>query len=380
MERSRREGTARLARRAIAVVFAVLAAAVPFGVPTGAAPAIERYRPMVGVNSHLGWSSYTASERIAVLDRLAAAGVEWIRIDVGWASFEEHGPGVESQWYVEHVTAIADAARARGLRVLAVFASTPPWANGGAGGNVPPGDVEQYADALARLAVRLGDRISAWEVWNEPNQQEFWMGTAAQYAGLLEAAHAALTSVRPSAIVVMGGTAYNDTAWLESVYAAGARGSFDVVATHPYLAPADAPPESADTGSIWTIAHVSAVRALMVRFGDANLPIWFTEFGWSSHATPGMPEWARGVTPEIQADHLRRTLELVRTTYPYVTNVFWYNDRDRVDADPHNNNFGLLTSDLVPKPAYRALTDYLDSHLAAPVSSGQGKAVSPART
>lgn len=325
--------------------------------------------PVVGVNSHVHWMSYNESDRAIVLDYLAAAGVRWIRIDIGWQSLEEAGRGLESAWYLQHVSATVDAARARGIHVLAMFWATPRWANGGAGPNVPPVHASDYADAAGRLARALAGRVEAWEVWNEPNQHEFWTGTAEEYAGLLRLTSAAIRSADPAALVVMGGTAYNDTGWLSDVYVAGVHGAFDVLATHPYLAPSDAPPETPDDGQIWTLAHVEAVRSLMVANGDSSIPIWFTEFGWSSHASPDEPPWRRGVSPNLQADYLVRTLRFVGSRYPYVDKVFWYDDRDRTDADIHNNNFGLLTVDLQPKPSYHALSTYL---LGPPSSNGAG--------
>ncbi len=68
-------------------------------------------------------------------------------------------------------------------------------------------------------------------------------------------------------------------------------------------------------------------------------------------------------------------VEIVTATYPYVTHVFWYNDRDRTDADPHNDHFGLLTSDLGMKPAYVALASFLGHLVQMPFGASLASAI-----
>lgn len=319
-------------------------------------PVTTRPGPEVGVQYHGLWTSWSDTERTVVLDRLADAGVGWVRVDVGWTSVEEQGPGQESAWYLDRLETTVTDARARGLSVLATLWATPSWANGGGARETPPDDEAQYARAARSLAQRFRGRVAAWEVWNEPNSPDFFAGSAADYARLLRAAYPAIKVGDPAAEVVLGGTSYNDSVWLRQAYAAGIHGSFDVLATHPYLAPSDVGPEQPDDGSTWTLAHVRVVRALMQQYGDGGLPIWFTELGWSTHANgPGTEPWERGVSEAQQADYLVRALDLVRVQYPYVTHVFWYSARDRTDSNLQNNNYGLLRSDLRPKPAYDAL-------------------------
>jgi hypothetical protein len=346
--------------RATAFVAAGVAVfAAGFAISPHKAAALEQ-RPAVGVQFHATWSDYTDAQRAEVLDKLAAAGVKWVRIDLGWASLEERGPGLTSQWYLELADRAVDQARARGLRVLCTLWATPGWANGNAGRNVPPSDPGAYARAAAFAAAHFRGRVAAWEVWNEPNLPDFFAGDAGRYAQLLRAAYPAFKGADPGALVLLGGPSENDTDWLRAVYAAGAQGAFDVLATHPYMGVADAPPELPDDGSRYTISHVAAVHELMRANGDGAKPIWFTEFGWSSHPNwPGVENWNRGVSPELQADYLVRSLRYIGANYPYVTNVFWYNERNLASGVVQLDNYGLLNRDLSPKPAYTALKDYL---------------------
>jgi hypothetical protein len=315
--------------------------------------------PAVGVQYHGLWSDWSDTQREVVLDRMADAGVGWVRLDVGWEALEERGPGRTSAWYLDRLDQAVDGARARRMQVLVTLWATPGWANGGRSRAVPPSDPGEYARVARELAGRYRHRVAAWEIWNEPNSRDFFDGSAGAYVQLLRAAAPAVHSADPGAKVVLGGPSYNDTDWLADVYAAGARGSFDVLATHPYLGPSDAPPETPDDGTPWTLLHVRDVQALMRAHGDGAVPIWFTEFGWSTHANAdGTQPWQRGVSPSTQAAYLVRTLDLLRRDFPQVSHVFWYSARDRVDSDAQTNGYGLLTYDLQDKPAYRALRAY----------------------
>lgn len=312
----------------------------------------------VGSHVHAQWASYDTQKRAEVLDRLAAAGVEWIRVDIGWASVESECSGCPTTWHLDRLDDTVRQAEERGLAILGMLWHTPSWANDG-DVLAPPDDPAEYGRAAGWLADRYRGRVDAWQVWNEPNHTSFFHGDVQDYVGLLRAAAPRIHEADPDAQVVLGAPSMNDTEWLGEIYAAGARPYFDVLATHPYMGPADAPPELPDTGDIWRMSHVESVRRLMVAQGDADKPVWFTEFGWSAHPnTAATADWQRGVTEAVQADYLVRSLEMIRTRYPYVTHAFWY-VAHRDTGKEHHDGYGLLRPDLTPRPALAALTEYL---------------------
>ena len=371
-----------LALRAVAVLAALLAGtaislpgATAFAAAADTTPAPM---PAVGVQFHGMWTDYTDAQRATVLDDLAAAHVGWVRLDVSWAMLQPDGPGSYSPWGVDFVDRVVNMAHDRGLKVLVTLWLTPGWANGNAGERTLPTDPADYARVAKWSAAHFAGRVQAWEVWNEPNQDGFMTGASpAAYTKLLRAAYPAFHAGDPGTTVVFGGPAYNDTDWIARTYNNGAHGYFDAMATHPYMGVADQAPETPDDGTMWTLTHVAAVHALMQQNGDGNKPIWFTEFGWSSHTNDtidmnsGDDNWLRGVTPTQQGDYFVRAIKLVRADFPYVTNMFWYNERNVTTTNIQNANYGLLTHDLQPKPAYTALANYLgansDGTAAAPV-------------
>jgi polysaccharide biosynthesis protein PslG len=325
-------------------------------------PPAPSVRPAVGVQLHAMWNDYSDAQRLQVLDRIAAAKLQWVRIDVGWSSFQERCRACRSDWYVDRAELVVDAARRRGLRVLFTIWRTPPWANGGAGELAPPTRPGDFGRFMAWLAHRFRGRVSAYEIWNEPDSPDFFTGSVGQYAALVRAAYPAVKAADPKAQVVLGGPIHNNTDWLRAVYQAGVQGSFDVLATHPYTGPSDLPPEAPDRrgDNIYLLTHVAAVHALMVANGDGDKPVWFTEFGWSSHPNTGREaNWARGVTLQQQADYTVRAIRLVASRFPYVTNMILYNERNRATGNRQLDNYGILNRDLSEKPVYAALRSYL---------------------
>lgn len=108
----------------------------------------------------------------ADLDAMVATGAKWLRFDFDWAS-AELSPGSYRWTYIDRVV---HKARARGLRILATPAYTPTWARpAGTTDKHPPTDPATYAafvGAAARRYAPLG--VHHWEIWNEPNVQQFW--------------------------------------------------------------------------------------------------------------------------------------------------------------------------------------------------------------
>jgi len=315
-----------------------------------------------GAQYHGMWENYTPTDRVAALDKLVQAGAKWIRMDVGWAAMEGAGPGQITSWYISRMDNLVNIARKRGLNILVTFYGTPGWANGGRGPTYPPTNPMTFGRITKWMAQHFASRVAAWEVWNEPNHTTSWNGTVLQYVTLLKQAYAGYKGGDPNALVVLGGPAGNDTDWIQRMYMYGGHGYFDVMATHPYESPSDMPPET-DNGSTSTISHVRDVKSLMDQYGDGAKPIWFTEFGWSTHVNTGTEQpWRRGVSPEMQADYLVRTLKLVRSNFPYVTTTFWYCERDTDTSGSYDGSFGLMNRDLTPKPSYSAVQSYLASN------------------
>jgi len=63
---------------------------------------------------------------------------------------------------------------------------------------------------VAAIVTRYKSDVHYWEVWNEPDLAEFWNGTPAQYAALLDVTSSTIKQIDPTATVVLGGQAFQD--------------------------------------------------------------------------------------------------------------------------------------------------------------------------
>jgi polysaccharide biosynthesis protein PslG len=354
----------------------LLAPAAPTG-PTGAAEGStvrttattdERLRlPEFGAVYHGMWNM-TWEGRSRLLDKLERIGARWVRIGVQWSLIQPrrptaNDPGYGLRWAVPKADRVIGMAHRRGFKVSVTFLRTPGWANGGKGPTQLPRDLDAYARAVGWMADRYRDQVQSWEIWNEPNSDNHLRGgRAPRYAELLCQAYRAIHHADRSTRVVFGGTAGNAWGFIARAYEHGAKGCFDVLATHPYnqdKSPRLEPPND----KRWWFKNIRLVRRVMVRHGDAATPVWFTEVGWSTHRnTASTPSWKRGVTREEQARYAAQMLRITAREFPYVKRVCWYSAKNERTGDLENDSFGLYTHRLHAKPVATRIRELLRRH------------------
>lgn len=337
---------------------AVSQAARTAGAPPTAAPTpLPSVPPVLGVQYTALWDGVETADREQMVDAVADAGAGWVRLDVGWAALQPDGPGRHDLgWAVRKVDDAIAEARARDLKILLTFYWAPEWATDGGGKAAHP-TPGSYARAIRWAAARWKDDVDAYEIWNEPNGKRFWNPRdPVAYARLLRKAYPAVKAVDPTAQVVMGGTEHVDLEWIENLYRAGAAGSYDVLAVHPYPSPADLPPGAAPDGTRYRFRNLDELFVLMAEHGESRVPVWLTEVGWSTHDNvEDAPNWALGVTEADQGAFLYDSVRIVTERYPQVQGWFWFTVRDTELGDLHQDSFGLLREDGSRKPAWYAL-------------------------
>jgi hypothetical protein len=94
----------------------------------------------------------------------------------------------------------------RGKKLIYGIGCAPDWAAGSSTGGSqynpnPPTEAAWIAWVTA-VVTRYVGRIDAYELWNEPNDTLFWIGTPAQMARLCQLAYPIIKSIDPNAIVV----------------------------------------------------------------------------------------------------------------------------------------------------------------------------------
>jgi hypothetical protein len=210
---------------------------------------------------------------------------------------------------------------AHGIRPVVDVVGTPTWARAECAARprpclYPPDETElpRWRELFRVLAQRYPE-LYGLEVWNEAHLAHFWKPRVdpGRYVRLLRAAHAGVRRADPDLPVVAGALCLcgggkggmGDVAFLDRMYRAGARGSFDALSVHDY--PTDLP----------VIANardkLAGIRRVRERHGDRNTPLWITEAGISSApgGTGGHPRLSETLQARALAD-LAKTFRQAR--------------------------------------------------------------------
>ena len=355
----------RLGARIAAVCFTIV---LMLGLTAGSALAGQ----VAGIQTHVLWASVDDAGMLRQLDLVKSSGARMTRVDVGWASLQERSGDEWSAYHLGRLDRLVAAANARGIDLLLTFMNTPCWAASapdsvkqGCQGAwwdrgvtaYPPSDAGAYASALAFLAARYGDKVAAWEVWNEPNHPDFWHSSdqARDYVRLLKAAYPAVKAANPRATVIGGALSTSDYAFTQRLYDLGAKGSFDAFSVHPYsddLSPLDTRPGADARYSF--VRGVPKIRQTMLANGDSR-PLWLTESGWTTSTLRGSEHWRNGVSEAAQALYVRQQAEQI-ARWPYVKANIVFNLLDTgSDRADRNANFGLMRADGSAKPAFASI-------------------------
>lgn len=329
-----------------------------------AVPADAKRRDFVGLSSE-DTRGASAAYRAKSFAAQRAAGVQLIRQNFDWASFER-SPGKYT--WVEYDPYVAAAARA-GLRLLPVLYHPPAFrssapAAGAERGEYPPRSYEAMGAFAATLVKRYGPNgsfwrahpsvpyrpIRAWQVWNEPSLSFYWQPgpNPAAYARLLRVVGRWIKAADPRAEVVTAGIPYTQIRsavplprFLRQFYRAGAKGSFNTLAINAY---------SKDKGELRRTLR--KVRRVLRRAGDRRRKIWITELGW---ATAGPKH--RLVVGSAQGRRIRSTFRWIkRNRKRYrIRGIVYFQWRDQKPYPPAFKDMWGLHTGLVdrngnPKP------------------------------
>ena len=301
------------------------------------------------------------------LNGMKALGVGWIRFDFDWGNIEPS----QGQFNWSAYDQIVSAASSRGIRTIGIIDYAPTWARSsscrGSFACEPssPSAYGTFAAAVASHYAAFG--VHTWEIWNEPNNTEFFQPSAdpATYTAMLKSAYVDIKQVDSGATVLTGGLAPEYTGngymsppdFITAIYANGAAGYFDAVADHPYTFPVTAAynnPQGA-----W--AQMSSIHQIMAWHGDGNKLIWITEYG-APTGGPGQGTNANNydvqnsswVTEAFQSQMVTDFFNQA-SALPWLGPRMWYSYQDAgTTQDTNENFFGLIRADGSLKPAYYA--------------------------
>jgi polysaccharide biosynthesis protein PslG len=283
------------------------------------------------------------------LDLIAAAGFKFIRMDFEWQETELKKGTYNWEAYDE----LTSNLKQHGLRAIFILDYSnslyeePVKSKDPLTGNEQvdiasprhPESITAFSQWSAAAAIHFKNSNIIWEIWNEPNIS-FWKPKpdVSQYIDLALATCKAVKAVVPDAVIIGPTTSEVPLSFLESFLASGVLEYLSAVSVHPYRNYSNSP-ETAGS-------DYKKLRELIYRYapsGKKEIPIISSEWGYSSST--------KGVSLETQAELIvRMQLSNLQNGIPVSVWYDWKNDGD--DPAEHEQNFGTVSSDLKPKPAY----------------------------
>ncbi len=201
--------------------------------------------------------------------RLWDSGVTWAALEPASGSFVWTTLDAE----------VAAAAQA-GAQVTLTLGMTPAWASSqpglassyGAGATAMPANLADWDAYVTAVATRYRGRISAYEVWNAPENAAYWSGAPGQLGANLAvlATHtaSAVHSMDPAAVVVSPALS---PAGLAAFIAAGGGAAVDVVGS-ALNGPGQAPEDMSTV--------LQQVRGVLVGTAADGKPVWNDGSSW----------------------------------------------------------------------------------------------------
>lgn len=308
----------------------------------------------------------TPEEVGVALDTMQSMGVTQFRMFIPWRAVE---PTPDAYNWAD-VDKVIDAAEERGMAVLGAVTSTPTWASdvqdSAYGAPRDPADFGSFMGELAgRYGAGEGDpesaRISAYEIWNEPQSFVFWSPRPdpAAYTELLKAGYTAIKEVDPTGTVVGGvvtaGLTWGDininpVEFVQTMYESGAAGYFDALSYHPYNY--DWKFGDGAGNAISAVGQLEAMQALMEQYGDGEKDVWTSEYGLPTSYV------SEAQQAEFIDDFMDTWSEHEGTGPMFIYSLI---DRNSASTDVEDT-WGLFRDDYTPKQAAAIVEAWIEEN------------------
>lgn len=320
------------------------------------------YQP-AGLADDFPEESTTVSKIRHDLETVRATGARYFRFGIGWDGIET-APGKYEWGFWDELVRLAPE---YGVTLLPYVCYTPGWAASDPdpqrSWRSPPKDLSAFGKFMGVIAARYRGKIPSWELWNEPDIENYWTGTPGQFAEMIREGARQVRQADPQAMIVLGGMAEGKSPFLEELLRKHGIGKeVDVVNVHGYLETWS--PETAEEYP----HRLQEVRDLMEETAP-DLDLWLAEFGYSDYrmTKSKVSDWVETTfdyehTPLYQGVSLWKHHVLAAASED-VSLTTWYRIHDLppsegVIGDDNNRFLGIVDLQGRPKPAWQALRLY----------------------
>ncbi len=336
------------------------------GVSTTRLPAAAM-PPGQGYGVNVALEQYSADELPQVLELVQRAGLYWLRQSVPWSEIEPS----QGDYHWEPWDRIVDAVQRQGLGLVAVLETSPAWARRPADRaerSAPPQYPTTFALFARAIASRYAGRIAWYQVWDQPNIAPNWGSGPVDpqgYVRLLRLAAAEIRAADPAARIQCaalapntesGGRNMSDVLFLRGIYQSGGKGWFDALAAKPYGF-WSGPDDRRVNANVLNFSRLILLREELVRFDDADVPIWAAEFGWNSlpPGWEGQPSPWGTDEPALQTARSVLAVRRARSEWGWLGPMIWA-QLQPTQPDSAGWGLALLGRDSQPTAFYDALS------------------------
>ncbi len=324
--------------------------------------------------------SLQGQDPAVIIETIISLNVDWVKLDVDWRSIQPQADVFDFGALDTVIFGLSDAR----IKLLLTLDNSPVWARTPQLEDGPPDDFAVFARFAGALAARYKDRVTAYQIWNEPNLRREWFSDAhkidpASYFDLFTQARNAIKTEAPNALVITAGlastgfndgvNALNDRLYLQSLYDLGIAQTADGIAVHA-LGFAN-PPESRccqategvlthfENRSFYFRDTIEDYR-LIAEANNDQRPLWVTKFGWGTAegaSTPSADFVYMTYTTTLEQAQYVPTAFSVGQSLGYVGPMFLYtlNGCSIPDGRAEQCYFSLTSADGTPRAAYNAL-------------------------
>jgi polysaccharide biosynthesis protein PslG len=293
---------------------------------------------IVGVGTHI-----FANDLDLNVQKTAEMGMNSVRDDLCWEGVETSlGSLIMPDKMARYTQKLADSS----ISPLIILDYGNHFYDQGGKPTSPEG-LAAYVNYARFSTNSLKGTTKLFEIWNEwdrssgPNSPE-------AYFKLVQSAAPAIKAENSDAVVLAGAasTSAMRSGWIDKLVQAGVMDYVDGISIHPYVhCESDSRPET------W-VSFLQGFSDNLQRINSGReVPLYITEMGWSSDTG------ACGNSPEVVGKYVARAMLLARTV-PSLRGLWWYDlKNDGKNPAEGEDNFGLMSYDYAPKPAFNAIKD-----------------------
>ena len=201
-------------------------------------------------------------------------------------------------------------------------------------------NIDLYSKVFNYYLNRYGSQVKTWEIINEVNLRKNTNkdSLSYRYMDILPITYKLIKKHNKKNIVLMSGVGGKDKyLFARKLYEQKAYDYFDVFNFHTYQNPEK------------IIEELYIFASLMKEYGKMK-PVWITECGMTTYS-----EKTQKSEKHLEVEQSKRLSRIFLVSFSYgVDKVFWYEFCSNPKNIGKEKDFGVVSAELTPKPAYYA--------------------------